>query len=470
MLPPEARTDDTIVALSTPPGQGALAVVRLSGPDALRVAAACWRGGDLAQAAGHSAHYGRVIAPQTGLVLDEVVLTLYRAPRSYTREDVVEISLHGSPYIVQTVISALMGQGARPAQPGEFTLRAFLNGALDLAQAEAVADLIAAESAAAHRLAFDQLRGKLRTRLAELRTALVDLAALLELELDFGEEEVEFADRSQLLARLAETRAEVERLRDSFVGGQAIRQGIPTVILGRPNAGKSTLLNRLLGEDRAIVSATPGTTRDVLQERFQHAGYEFRLIDTAGLRHETHDDIEREGIRRTEAELMKARLALYVFDASQTPEGFATSLEAAQAHVATLALPQGCEFVYLANKADLINEIQGIVNQTDKGLFSVIPISAATGLGLEALLDWLRVQAERLLPDDAVLTHARHADACQRAAEALLAAQAGLKSGLGTELIALDLRTALHALGEITGQVTPDDVLGSIFSKFCIGK
>ncbi|RYY11594.1 MAG: tRNA uridine-5-carboxymethylaminomethyl(34) synthesis GTPase MnmE, partial [Cytophagaceae bacterium] len=305
---------DTIVALSTPPGAGALAVVRLSGPEAVSITQALFSKQNLAARPGHTLHYGTLREPGTTEVLDEVVVALYRAPRSYTREDVVEISGHGSDYVASRIIAALLRQGARLAEAGEFTKRAFLNGALDLAQAEAVADLIAADSALSHQVALRQLRGGFSDELRGLRARLVQFAALLELELDFGEEDVEFADRSGLARLLAEVRGVVAGLLRSFELGNVIKNGITTVIAGRPNAGKSTLLNALLREERAIVSAIPGTTRDFIEDEVSIEGLRFRFVDTAGLRDDPADEVEAIGVRRTRERIGKAALLLYLFD------------------------------------------------------------------------------------------------------------------------------------------------------------
>jgi tRNA modification GTPase len=453
------QTGDTIVALATPPGAGALGLVRLSGPGAVQALLPYWRGHDLQTVGSHSAHFGRLVDPSTGHVLDEVVATLYRPPRSYTRELTVEVSCHGSPYILATLVRWLCAAGARPAEPGEFTLRAYLNGALDLAQAEAVGDLIASRSEAAQRLAMGQLRGGLSGRLRELRQQLVDFAALLELELDFSEEDVEFADRRQLLASIAHTRTELHRLLASFAGGNAVKAGIPTVIAGKPNAGKSTLLNRLLNENRAIVSDIPGTTRDVIEDELLLGGYEFRLVDTAGLRAAT-DAIEAEGIARSHARLQTASLVLYVFDAA------AESVPAAEQAAQALAVPNAVRLILVANKTDLLSR-PPMPGET----YPLVPVSAQQGVGLEALQQQLVACAQELAGgEETILTTQRHAVALADADAALQEVVAGLQAGSGQELVSLDLRRALQALGSVTGDVTPDEVLGSIFSRFCIGK
>ena len=470
---------DTIVALSTPPGAGALAVVRLSGPAAVAGVAALFSKQKLAEQPGHTLHYGTLRDPETTEILDEVVVALYRAPRSFTREDVVEISCHGSDYVVQRVLAALLRQGARLAQAGEFTKRAFLNGAMDLAQAEAVADLIAADSALAHQVALRQLRGGFSDELRGLRARLVQFAALLELELDFGEEDVEFADRTGLARLLAEVRGVVLGLLRSFELGNVIKNGITTVIAGRPNAGKSTLLNALLREERAIVSAIPGTTRDFIEDEISIEGLKFRFVDTAGLRDNPADEVEAIGVRRTRERIGQAALLLYLFDMTElTPSEV-------RADIQELIAATGRDLPVLAvgNKRDLASE-------TQKAAFdsSVAPsfqarstrhqapilISAAQKAGLDelqaALLAQVRGAGLENSASATIVTNVRHACALEAAAGHLAAVQAGLDTGRGTELLAADLRYALAALGEITGEISSDDLLTSIFTQFCIGK
>jgi tRNA modification GTPase len=446
--------DDTIVALSTPPGVGALGIVRVSGPQAIAVTQTLWRGKPLGNAHGHTLLYGKLVEP-TGDVLDEVVLGIYRAPHSYTRQDVVEVSCHGSPYILNRVIELLVAAGVRPAQPGEFTLRAFMGGAMDLSQAEAVADLIAARSAQSQQLAMRQLRGGYSTRLHTLRDRLVNFAALVELELDFSEEDVEFADRAALQQSLQQALAEVEKLAGSFAAGNALKNGIPVAIVGKPNAGKSTLLNRLLNENRAIVSPIPGTTRDVIEDTLHLGGFEFRLMDTAGIR-QTTDVIEAEGVKRSLEKTESAVIVLLLFDVN-------TDLLAdVQQYAGTLRLQPDATLVYVANKVDAggAQPLPG----------DAIGISALTGAGTEALVHRLVAIAQNLAGQDTVITNQRHAYALHKAADSLHAALAGLTGGRSGELLAIDIRHALHYLGEITGEVTTDEILGTIFSKFCIGK
>ena len=466
---------DTIVALSTPPGAGALAVVRLSGPAAFEITAGVFSKKSLAAQPGHTLHYGALRDPATAEVLDEVVVALYRAPRSFTREDVVEISCHGSDYVVRKVLGVLLRQGARLAEAGEFTKRAFLNGALDLAQAEAVADLIAADSALSHRVALNQLRGGFSQELRDLRARLIKFAALLELELDFGEEDVEFADRSGLALLLAEVRGVIASLLRSFELGNVIKNGITTVIAGRPNAGKSTLLNALLREERAIVSAIPGTTRDFIEDEVSLDGIRFRFVDTAGLRDNSADEVEAIGVRRTRQRIGQAAQLLYLFDLTEmTPADVRTEIE---------ALTHGLKLPALAvgNKTDLASaEVQAAFTHAfnaDGPAMATTPLvllAAAQGLGLDALQQALLAQVRGAgLAQHAsatIVTNVRHARALEAAAAHLAAVQDRLLAGQGTELLAADLRHALAALGEITGEISSEDLLTSIFTQFCIGK
>ena len=444
----------TICALATPPGEGAIGVIRVSGPRTLEVVQPLVPRLALSELTSHTLHLVRLREP-SGELLDEAVLSLYRAPRSYTREDVIELSCHGSAYVLRRVLELLIAAGARAAQPGEFTLRAYLNGALDLSQAEAVADLVAARSQQSQRLALSQLRGGYAARLKEMRERLVGFTALVELELDFGEEDVEFARRDELRALVQTMATELDRLVTSFATGNALKSGIPTVIAGRPNAGKSTLLNRLLGDARAIVSPIAGTTRDVIEDRLLLGGAEFRLMDTAGLREGTGDVIEAEGIARSRARVAEALVVLYVYDATIQSEVEAkTELDA-------LELALGAHAFLLANKAD---------QASGQTFDSALPISALTGVGVESLEQRLAALALELGDTDTLVTNARHVEALKASREALGSVMTALEAQRSTELLAEDLRHALHELGRITGEVTPDEVLGVIFSKFCIGK
>ncbi len=480
---------DTIVALSTPPGAGALAVVRLSGPQAVAITQALFSKKNLAAQPGHTLHYGTLRDPATGQILDEVVAALYRAPRSYTREDVVEISGHGSDFIVRQILAALLRQGARLAEAGEFTKRAFLNGALDLAQAEAVADLIAADSALSHQVALNQLRGGFSDELRDLRGQLIKFAALLELELDFGEEDVEFADRTGLTRLLTEVQGVVNGLLRSFELGNVIKNGITTVIAGRPNAGKSTLLNALLREERAIVSAIPGTTRDFIEDEVSIDGLRFRFVDTAGLRDNPADEVEAIGVQRTRQRIGQAALLLYLFDLTTTTpaEVQADLAEFTAAHPKLPVLLVGnkqdaatpaqlAAFVIPQPAADGPEqpETRNQNGTSAQAKPETLLISAGQRQGLEelqtALLAQVRGAGLATTGTATIVTNVRHARALEAAAGHLAAVQQGLATGRGTELLAADLRHALAALGEITGDISTDDLLTSIFTQFCIGK
>ena len=442
----------TIAAISTPPGVGGIAVVRLSGPEALTIASRHVR----LPGEGRTTSFSLFEAD--GKILDEVVVTLFRAPHSYTGDDTVEFSCHGSIYVQQAILQALLGSGARLAEPGEFTRRAFLNGKLNLSQAEAVADLIDSTNAASHQLAISQLRGGYADLLAQMRQQLVDLTSLLELELDFSEEDVEFADRGQLRDLVASLRQEVSRLVGSFQLGNALKNGIPVAIIGRPNAGKSSLLNALLSDDRAIVSPVPGTTRDTIEETLTIDGLTFRFIDTAGLRH-SDDPIESIGFDRAVKAARQATVILLVRDAS------APSQEGADGDIGTLldGIPHEEKILFeIQNKADLVTPPYP----------SGITVSARTGFGIDHLKQCV-VEAvrQRMSDSDGVmLTNLRHYEALCQVSASLDEVSQGLDGNLPADLLAIDLRNALHYLGTITGQVTTDEVLGTIFSRFCVGK
>ena len=459
-LPP--ALSDTIIALSTPPGAGAIALVRLSGREAISLVAGAFTGKRLLDQPSHTLHFGTI--REEGRILDEVVVSLFRAPNSYTREDIVEISCHGSDYIVQQLLLLFTRRGARLAEAGEFTKRAFLNGAFDLAQAEAVADLIAADSQLSHQVAMQQMRGGFSRELKDLRARLVQFAALLELELDFGEEDVEFADRTGLLALLEEVRTLVRRLLRSFELGNVIKNGVTTVIAGRPNAGKSTLLNALLNEERAIVSSVAGTTRDMIEDEVSLEGIRFRFVDTAGLR-DTTDVVESIGVERTLQRVKQAALVIYLFDLTETTP---TEL---QAEIEALHLPPATPVLAVGNKLDVASDDQLAVFRTRP---STALIAASRGDGLDELRQLLlaQVRSEGLdrTGSSTIVTNLRHARSLDAAAQALDAVLAGITAGTGTELLAADLRHALAALGEITGEISSDDLLTSIFTQFCIGK
>ena len=434
------RSNDTIAAIATPHGKGGVAVVRLSGPQALAIALRHLSAGTLEP---RHATYCRFDE------LDDIVATLYPAPHSYTGDETVEFSCHGSPYVQQALLQTLLDDGARLAEAGEYTLRAFLSHHLDLSQAEAVADLIDASTPAQHRLAISQLRGGYAQRLKEMRQQLLDLTSLLELELDFSQEDVEFADRSQLRTLLEQLIAQNDRLLTTFALGNAMKEGVPVAIIGSPNVGKSTLLNALLGDDRAIVSPVPGTTRDTVEGMLTIEGVSFRLVDTAGLR-ETDDTVERLGIERSRRAYDDAMVVVHVVDTPQDVEPLAAQM------------PQdGKRHIVVQNKCDL---------GTDSPTTGALHISALTGEGIDRLKQALVEAVDQRSLDEVLLCNVRHRDALLRVQEALQAVESGLESGVPTDLVAVDLRDALYHLGSITGEVSSDEILGNIFGRFCVGK
>lgn len=452
-------TNDTIVALATPNGTGAIGIIRLSGPDAVAITQKVFRGKDLAKQASHTIHFGHIIDGE--VELDEVLVSLFIAPKSYTRENVVEISCHGSAYIIESVIKLLIRSGARPAQPGEFTLRAFLNGQLDLSQAEAVADLIASNSKASQQAAMSQLRGGFSNQLKGLREQLVNFASLIELELDFSEEDVEFANRDQLKQLIVNILTILSKLIQSFELGNAIKQGINTVIAGRPNAGKSTLLNALLNEERAIVSDIAGTTRDTIEEVLNINGVNFRLTDTAGIREAT-DTIEAIGVQKAYEKINQSAILIYVFDALEI------SLADLNADLESLQRP-GFLMLVVANKIDLLTPLQiAELPQTE----SMMHVSAKEKQHIDELKHKIYHTAIKgqLSGDETLVTNIRHLQALQKTEESLSRVLDGIDNPITSEFLAIDIKQALHYLGEITGSVTTDDLLENIFSKFCIGK
>ncbi len=507
-------TDDIICAPATVPGTGAISVVRISGKGCIALCdrVISLKKGGLADAAGYTLHYGTVFYGDE--VLDDVVVSVFRAPHSYTGEDSVEISCHASKYIVSELLRLLVREGCRFAAPGEFTQRAFLNGKMDLAQAEAVADVIASSSEASHRVAMSQMKGGFSQELAQMRSELLELVTLMELELDFSEEDVEFADRSRLAALVDRTSGHVTRLADSFRLGNALRNGVPVAIVGATNAGKSTLLNSLLGEDRAIVSDIDGTTRDTIEETLNVDGILFRFIDTAGLR-ESSDTIERIGIERSYRKLSEASIVLAMLDATKPSEVTAAELSGILGHI---DFRQQKLFVAL-NKIDAVSPeetdrknvfIQNFIvsyademEHTSNGISAssvssdisdassksaasdlpqsmrdseevkVLPISAKTGTGISELKTALADSQKSLKEastEQTLVTNLRHWQALTIANKALARVRTGLDSGIPSDLLAQDLREAIDSLGEIVGVITSDDVLGEIFGKFCIGK
>jgi tRNA modification GTPase len=446
---------DTIIALATG-GTGALSVIRLSGPNARTITQA-HMAKDLGSIQSHSVHFGLFKAlDQTPI--DEVLIAYFAHGRSFTGEETIEIHCHGSSYIQQTIIQALLTQGARLATPGEFTQRAFVNGKLDLSQAEAVADLIASQSQQAHAMALNQLRGTFSHELSTLREKLIEFASLIELELDFGEEDVAFADRTALLTLVQDVLAKIERLIASFSLGNAMKTGVPVAIVGAPNAGKSSLLNHLLGEERAIVSDIPGTTRDVIEEVLIIDGISFRLMDTAGIR-ETTETIEALGIARSQEKIHRARIILALSDATN-----ATQLEADRQWVDTLrAEHPNKDILWVANKTD----IHQVTLPVD------LSISAVTGSGVETLTQTMsaRIKQNFDVQQETIVSNVRHLEALEQTRGALLAAMHGLSYELPADLVAMDIRSAMRSLGNITGEIEMDtDILGTIFSRFCIGK
>ncbi len=453
--------DDTIVALSTPSGVGAIGVIRLSGSQAIDISETLFPSLKLNAAASHTLHFG--LAMDGKEVVDEAVVGLFKAPKSYTTQNVVEISCHGSQFIIQRILQLLIKLGARPAKPGEFTMRAFLNGRFDLSQAEAVSDLIASESEAAHHIAMNQMRGGFSGELKNLRQKLMDFASLVELELDFSEEDVEFANRPQLISLLTEMQDKITKLSESFRLGNVLKNGVATVIAGRPNAGKSTLLNNLLNEERAIVSDIPGTTRDTIEEVLSIKGVAFRLTDTAGIRHAA-DIIEREGVERTMQKIKQASIVLYLFDAMEMSAADVLS------DVKKLGNSDNIGVILVANKTDLLTEAQ--IEAKFKEIGTIHFISAKSGKGIDELKEHLYNAALQgaTMKESVVLTNSRHYEALQLTLQNITNAKNGIETKLSGELVASDIRSALSHLGEITGEVTTDDLLGNIFGRFCIGK
>jgi len=455
-----ATWDDTIVALATPPGVSAIGIVRLSGKNVFLIIDQLFPSRNLSEQPSHSLHVGFLHDGEK--IVDEVVVAIYKNPRSYTGEDLVEISGHGSPYVLQQIIDACINKGARLAKPGEFTQRAFLNGKMDLTQAEAVADLIASNTASSQKAALHNIRGGFSNQLKDLREKLIRFSALIELELDFSQEDVEFADRRQLHDLVEEVDGVTLSLINSFQLGNVIRNGISVAIIGKPNAGKSTLLNTLLNEDRAIVSEIPGTTRDTIEEVINIDGILFRLIDTAGIRQHTSDAIESVEVKRSLEKMKQADLVLYVFDVSES----VSELRNTRSELLT----NNIKFLLVANKIDVGNEaeLQGKFREID----SIIFLSAKNGLHLETLRERMVdvVLQGQVQTESTIVTNARHFYALQHLHSSLIDVKKGLNEKLPGDLLALDIRRSLHYLGEITGEITNEDQLDYIFSKFCIGK
>ncbi len=453
--------DDSIVALATPPGIGALGIIRLSGKKSFDIINALFPSKDLRDQPSHTLHVGYLKSNNT--LLDEVVVSLFKGPHSYTGEDVIEISCHGSPYNHQQVIEACMQQGARLARPGEFTQRAFLNGKLDLTQAEAVADLIASNTEASRKTALHAIRGGFSEVLRDLRDQLLQFSALIELELDFSQEDVEFADRTRLYKLVKDAQRTTARLVESFRLGNVIRNGVQVAIIGKPNAGKSTLLNTLLNESRAIVSEIAGTTRDTIEEVLNIDGVLFRLIDTAGIRDHSADAIENIGMGKSLEKMRQAHIVVYLFDVREM------NVMELQKVMADFEQQQ-IKYLLVGNKTDAIDEQQA--RSTFEQIAGIIFISAKSGLHLEVLKEKLvdSVLQGTVQADDTMITNARHYHALKEVQQSLQDIRSGLDNQIASDLVALDIRRCLHYLGEITGEITNEDQLDYIFSKFCIGK
>ena len=463
---------DTICAIATPNGMGAIAVVRVSGSKAIPIVSQLFlhndKPFDMETMVANKAYYGHIV--DHGEMLDEVLVTFFKAPHSFTGEDLAEISVHGSVFIQQKLLQVLITHGCRMAEAGEFTRRAFVNRKFDLAQAEAIADLISSESESAHRIAINQLKGGFSKELQVMRSKLLEMTSLIELELDFSEEDVEFADRSQLKALLQETLTHVDKLKDSFRLGNAIKNGIPVAIVGQTNTGKSTLLNALLGEDRAIVSDIAGTTRDTIEETLNINGILYRFIDTAGLRN-TDETIEKIGIERSYKKITEANVVIGMLDATT---GYKSMLSAANdiRSKVDLAIQK---LILCINKVDtlqdqgeaLLGDFRLDLNNDD---IMVICLSAKHGFGLNDLYNALKHSQPLATPDATLVTNIRHYEALLHASDSLKSVQQGLEIDIPTDLISQDLRQALHYLGSISGEITTDEVLGTIFSRFCIGK
>jgi tRNA modification GTPase len=461
------QNTDTICAISTAAGRGAIAMIRISGPKAINVTEKLFdpatSGIKLSEQKGYTLHYGNL--SEKDELIDQVIVSLFRAPHSYTSENVVEISCHGSPYVQQRIMEVLIGQGIRVAEPGEFTLRAFMNGRMDLSQAEAVADLIASSSKASHQLALNQMRGGFSKKIEELRQQLVDFAALIELELDFSEEDVEFANRDQLNELLEDLKTELKSLIESFRMGNVLKHGIPVAIVGKPNVGKSTLLNALLNEERSIVSEIPGTTRDSIEDVISIHGVAFRFIDTAGLR-DTTDTIEGFGIERTHQKMEQAAIILYLFDLN---EFSVVELNETIEDLNEKYGDQDKRIILIGNKTDMLVEIPHDFNELVE--HETIFVSAKQKENINLIIDSLLRSVEHgAIDSDTMVSNARHLQALQEALKAVETVEEGFIIRLSSDLVAVDIRMALHHLGTITGKVTTDEILGSIFGKFCIGK
>lgn len=461
------ETKDTICALATSPGTAAIAVIRVSGPEAFAIADKIFKPAKkdrkISTAESHTIHFG--IIAMGNEMIDEVLVSVFRSPHSYTGEDAIEISCHGSPYIQQKILELLLKNDARMAKPGEFTLRAFLNGKFDLSQAEAVADLVASNSKTAHDLAINQMRGGFSSKINNLRKELIGFASLIELELDFSEEDLEFADRARLFDLLAKMKAEISGLVQSFSVGNVLKSGIPVAIIGKPNVGKSTLLNTILQEEKAIVSEIPGTTRDAIEDTIIIDGIAFRFIDTAGLRN-TDDRVESIGVERTHEKIRKARIVLFVFDVSTTTIDQIREVIDEHRHLIDDPAKQ---VILVGNKIDQLVEIpKGFKDLVE---METVFVSAKRKENINLISDSLLKSVNRdLITDNTIVSNARHYEALTRSLEAVEQVEMALRQNIPTDLIASDIRQALYHLGTITGEVTNEDILDNIFRNFCIGK
>lgn len=454
--------NDTIVALATPSGPGAIAVIRLSGKDAIKIASLVFNsvlGKKLADQNTHTVHLGNIMDEER--IIDQVLATVFKNPQSYTGENVVEFSCHGSSYIQQEIIQLLIRKGCRMATAGEFTLQAFLNGKMDLSQAEAVADLIASDSKASHQLAMQQMRGGFTTEIEQLRIQLLDFASLIELELDFSEEDVEFASRNDFQKLIQKTTVLLKKLIDSFATGNVLKNGIPVAIIGRPNSGKSTLLNVLLNEDRAIVSNMAGTTRDTIEDEVTIDGIRFRFIDTAGIR-KTKDKIEKIGVEKALEKLKNSAIYIYLFDS--------TEMDINEVKIELESFSTNSSQLIVANKIDKASK--GVLKTIKNNALPVLSISAKKKESIDQLKKSLLDLAgkEALDQNHLMVTNSRHYDILLKSLEEIIKVQQGIDQNLSVDLLAIDLRQALYYLGEITGKVSNDDLLGNIFANFCIGK
>ena len=453
---------ETIIALATPNGLGAISVIRISGLNAISVTEKLFKpkgNKKLYNQNSHTVHLGHIM--KNGHELDEVLVTLFKGPHSYTGENTIEISCHGSTFIQQEIIDLFIENGIRVANPGEFTLRAFINGKMDLNQAEAVADLIASENEGSHKLAMEQMKNGFSNDLKKLRAELLHFSSMIELELDFSQEDVEFAERSEFKKLTVKIQTELEKLIDSFKSGNVLKNGISVAIAGKPNAGKSSLLNTLLNEDKAIVSDIPGTTRDSIEDSLVIDGINFRFTDTAGLR-ETEDIIESKGIEKTKEKINNARILIYLFDSNDTTfEEINSDLESFKR--------EDLSVVLVRNKVDLKNMNQNLINQLEK--FEIIKISANNTESVSSLKNRLVNEINILNPyTDTVISNSRHYEALMKALKAIEEVNMGIKSDISGDLLSIDIRKSIDHLAEITGEITNDDVLGNIFSNFCIGK